>query len=235
MKRIAIIPARGGSKRIPRKNIKPFMGEPMISYPIKAALRSGLFDMVMVSTDDIEIAETALLHGAEVPFMRSDENSDDYSGTGNVMVEVLDRLNEKGEYFDLACCIYATTPLIRKERIIQAHRLIEKTSYDAVFPVGKYNSPIWRSYSVDAQALATMNFPEYDAFRSQDLPNSYFDSGQFYWFYPNVIKGLKNPNTFGNFKGVIELEDWEFHDIDEESDWKMAELKFKAHQIERYE
>ena len=149
MRRIAIIPARGGSKRIPRKNIRPFMGPPMISYPIKAAFDSGLFDTVMVSTDDSEIAEIALKYGAEVPFFRSLENSDDYTGTGDVMYEVLRRYECENEFFDEACCIYATTPLIKVNHLIKTHDLLLSQEYDSTFVVVEYDSLRFLFFTMD--------------------------------------------------------------------------------------
>ena len=227
MRRIAIIPARGASKRIPRKNIKSFAGKPMIAHSIAAAQKSGLFDVVMVSTDDEEIATISRQFGAEVPFLRSASNSDDFSGTGEVMVEVLETYEEKGETFDAACCIYATAPLITEVRLRESLNLLEKSDYDATFPVGRFSSPIWRSYKLNDDAVTSMNFPEFEKSRSQDLPQAYFDAGQFYWFYPNNLKTIPNKNSFGMNKGAIVLEEYEVQDIDEASDWDMAELKYK--------
>jgi len=226
-RRICIIPARGGSKRIPRKNIKSFAGKPMIAHSILIALKSGLFDVVMVSTDDEPIAAISRQYGAEVPFLRSASNSDDFSGTGDVMEEVLDAYAEQGETFDVACCIYATAPLITETRLREALLLLEKSEYDATFPVGRYSSPIWRSYKLNDVAATAMNFPEFETSRSQDLPQAYFDAGQFYWFYPKNLKIIPNKNSFGENKGAIVLEDYEVQDIDEPSDWDLAILKYK--------
>ena len=159
MSNLCIIPARGGSKRIPRKNIKPFLGKPIIAYSIEAAINSKLFDVVMVSTDDIEIAEVALKYGATVPFLRSKENSDDYSGTGDVVYEVLKKYNELGLNFEFVCCVYATAALINKERIIEAFKQLTNSSSDVVFPIAKFSSPIWRSYNIDLNKSIRMNFP----------------------------------------------------------------------------
>jgi len=225
--RLCVIPARGGSKRIPRKNIKEFCGKPIISYSISAAVDSGLFDKVVVSTDDEEIASIATQFGAEVPFLRSSENSDDFSGTGDVMYEVISRYESNDLYFDEACCIYATAPLISIKRLQEAFNRFSKGIFDVVFPVGRYDSPILRSYKVNEEYAAVMNFPEYEGMRSQDLYDSYFDAGQFYWFYPSKLKKLKNKNNFGSVKGVVILEEYEVQDIDQPSDWRMAEFKYR--------
>lgn len=227
MRRIAIIPARGGSKRIPRKNIKSFAGNPMIAISITTSQKSGLFDVVMVSTDDEETAVIAREFGAEVPFLRSASNSDDFTGTGDVMDEVLDAYADLGETFDVACCIYATAPLITEARLRESLDLLEKSDFDTTFPVGRFSSPIWRSYNLNDNAATSMNFPEFEKSRSQDLPKAYFDAGQFYWFYPQNLKTITNKNSFGIKKGAIVLEDYEVQDIDEPSDWKIAELKYE--------
>lgn len=230
MRRIAIIPARGGSKRIPRKNIKLFMGAPMISYPIKVALDSGLFDKVMVSTDDFEIAQIARKYGAEVPFFRSHENSDDYTGTGDVMYEVLRRYESENEIFDEACCIYATSPLLKVEHLLNTHDLLLSQEYDSTFVVVEYDSPILRSYSVDeSTGKAESNFPdtEKSGKRSQDIKRAFSDAGQHYWFFPEKLKRLSNKNLFGEKRGAIILDRMEVQDLDTSADWKMAELKYK--------
>lgn len=230
MRRIAIIPARGGSKRIPRKNIKPFMGAPMISYPIKTALDSGLFDKVMVSTDDLEIAETARKYGAEVPFFRSQKNSDDYAGTGDVMDEVLRRYEFENEFFDEACCIYATTPLLKVDHLLKTHDLLLSQGFDSTFVVVEYESPILRSFNLDdSTGKAESNFPdtEKSGSRSQDLKRAFSDGGQHYWFFPEKLKRLSNKNLFGEKRGAIILDRLEVQDLDTPSDWKMAEFKFQ--------
>ena len=207
--KLCVIPARGGSKRIPRKNVREFCGQPMISYSIAAAFDCGLFDKIMVSTDDKKIADIAIRHGAEVPFLRSLSNSDDYSGTGDVMHEVICEYEAIGLTFNVACCLYATVPLLKAHRLQEAYDLFINEGYDVVFPVGKYASPVLRSYKLGERNSATLNFPEFNACRSQDLPDSYFDAGQFYWFYPHKLKKLKNKNIFGSDKGAIVLEEYE--------------------------
>jgi len=199
----------------------------MIAYSIAAALESGLFDEVMVSTDSKEIAEVALAYGAKVPFIRSEKNADDHSGTGDVMDEVLNEYKTMGQTFDLACCIYATAPLVRPERLREAKELLLNGDFDATFPLGRFSSPIWRSYKLAADSGVEPNFPEFQKSRSQDLPDAYFDAGQFYWFYTANMETIPNKNTFGVNKGAIVLEDYEVQDIDEHSDWEMAELKYQ--------
>lgn len=142
MKRLAIIPARGGSKRIPRKNVKPFLGKPMLAYSVETALESGLFDEVMVSTDDPEIAETAERYGAKVPFVRSAATADDHAALSDVIAEVLDEYEKRGERFDAFCCLLATAPLLRGERLEEAWRLMTRWDYDSVFPVVRFGYPV---------------------------------------------------------------------------------------------
>lgn len=225
--KLCVIPARGGSKRIPRKNIKDFNGRPIIAYSIEAALNSNLFDVVMVSTEDEEIAEISRQFGAEVPFIRSKKNADDFSGPGDVIAEVLSNYREIEKEFDIACCIYATSPLIKPSRLIQGYKLLVESdgALDVVFPVGKYNSPIWRSFRMENDFAVSMNFPEFEKSRSQDLIHSYYDAGQFYWFYPNKMMELNNKNVFGTNKGAIVLDDIEVQDIDQMDDWEIAEFK----------
>lgn len=227
MKSIAIIPARGGSKRIPRKNVKEFNGKPVVAYSIEAALNSNLFSEVMVSTEDKEIAEISSKYGAKVPFLRSEKNSDDFTGPGDVVFEVLRKYEQAGQVFDNGCCIYATAPLISKGRLIEGYELLLNSNFDVVFPIGCYSSPIWRSYKMNGQDRVEMNFPEHEKQRSQDLPPAYYDAGQFYWFKIVNFEALKNKNSFGISKGAIVLRDNEVQDIDDLDDWHMAEVKFR--------
>lgn len=225
MKTIAIIPARGGSKRIPRKNIRPFCGKPMISYSIEAAINSDLFDEVMVSTDDEEIATIARQYGAKVPFMRSDKNADDFTGTGDVVFEVLNMYKATGVFFDTACCIYATAPFVNLNSLKEGFELLTHSEFDVVFPIAKYNSPIWRSYALELDGSVKMNFPENEVKRSQDLPQAYYDAGQFYWIKTTNMHSLKNKNSFGVNKGSFVLDDIQVQDIDNIDDWEIAEMK----------
>lgn len=227
MRTIAIIPARGGSKRIPRKNIKLFLGKPAIAYSIETAINSRLFDEVMVSTDDNEISRVAIEYGANVPFLRSVTNSNDFTGTGDVCAEVLDAYHKAGKDFDVACCIYATAPLIKAGRLKESLALLLNGGFDATFPVGRFSSPILRSFKVDDKSHVTLNFPQFETKRSQDLPPAYFDAGQFYWFYASNLARLPNKNSFGLNKGAIVLDDHEVQDIDELNDWVIAELKYR--------
>ncbi|MFN4122573.1 MAG: pseudaminic acid cytidylyltransferase [Flavobacteriales bacterium] len=224
-KNIAIITARGGSKRIPRKNIRPFLGKPIIAYSIEAALKSGLFDEVMVSTDDAEIAAIAKEYGATVPFMRSDENANDYAGTVDVLLEVLDSYKAIDQRFDCACCIYPTAPFVTSELLIKAFEKIKNEKLDCVFPVLPFSFPIQRALKLDKLQKMSMFYPEYLTARSQDLEKAYHDSGQFYFFRPAALqlhKRLYTENT-----AVIVLNEMQAHDIDNEEDWKVAEIKYQ--------
>ena len=180
MKNLCIIPARGGSKRIPRKNIKPFMGKPIIAYSIEAALKSSIFDEVMVSTDDVEFAEVAKKYGASVPFLRSEATSNDYATTVDVLLEVVDRYKQQGKEFDVVCCLYSTAPFVTAERLKEANgKLSDKI--DGCFTVVEYSYPIQRSLRVNEQGLIEIRYPEYLKSRTQDLEKTYHDAGQFYF------------------------------------------------------
>ena len=224
MSNLAIIPARGGSKRIPRKNIKSFLGKPIIAYSIEAAMDSGLFDEVMVSTDDEEIAEIAREYGATVPFFRSEKTSDDYATTADVIEEVLLSYREKGIEFDLACCIYPTAPLISSENLIASFNLLKSQSFDTVFPVVQYSYPIQRALKVGEQKKMSLFFEANKNSRSQDLEESYHDAGQFYSF--SVTDFLKDKELWTKNTGVIVLNELKVQDIDTLTDWKLAELKY---------
>ena len=224
MKKVAIIPARGGSKRIPRKNIKDFLGKPIIAYSIEAALASNLFDEVMVSTDDEEIAEVAKEFGAGVPFMRSPDTSDDYATTYAVLQEVLSNYASTGENFNYACCIYPTAPLVTVSSLQKAYDLLKNEGYDCVFPVVAFSYPVQRSLSFEGNRIM-MVWPENEKKRSQDLPKFYHDSGQFYFFNTEVV--LREKTLWTSRTGAIQLTDLEVQDIDNELDWTLAELKFK--------
>lgn len=220
MKNLCIIPARGGSKRIPRKNIKLFMGKPIIGYSIEAALRSGLFDEVMVSTDDEDIAEVARKYGAKVPFSRSAETSNDHAALADVLHEVLDTYQESGKRFDNMCCILATAPLISSSDIISAYNKLIESDFTSIVPVVQFSYPIWRSYCMDENGIITFNWPEYSKSRSQDLSPAYHDSGTFYWH--KITPWLEGTVR----KGGITVDEMNVQDIDTETDWKLAELKF---------
>ena len=224
MGNICIIPARGGSKRIPRKNIKEFLGKPIIAYSIQAALNSRLFDEVMVSTDDLEIAEIAKNFGAKVPFMRSVSNSDDFATTFDVIEEVINNYKELAVEFDNFCCIYSCAPFVTSEVLLKTYdHLIEK-KFDTVFPIISYSFPIQRALRVD-QGKVSMILKKNLNVRSQDLEESFHDAGQFYWC--NVSQVLNSKTILTHNTGGIEISELEAQDIDNETDWKLAELKFK--------
>lgn len=224
MKTVAIITARGGSKRIPGKNIKPFLGKPIIAYSIEAALNSGVFDEVMVSTDDAQIAEIALQLGAKVPFFRSESNSDDYATTANVLLEVLASYQAQGIHFEQACCIYPTAPFISAEKLKNAFELLIERQADSVIPITAFSFPIWRSFKLEDGKIA-YNWNEFSQKRSQDLPKAYHDCGQFYFF--NVQRFIENKLLVSDNTLGIEVPETEVQDIDTPEDWEIAELKYK--------
>lgn len=221
MKNLCIIPARGGSKRIPRKNIKLFCGKPILAYSIETAFQTGLFDEVMVSTDDIEIAEVALKYGAKVPFMRSAENSSDFATTAEVLKEVVTKYIGLGREFDFFCCIYATAPLLRSEDIIAAYNRLLESDFVCVYPVVKFSYPIWRCLELAEDGTLTRHWPEYEYSRSQELPMVYHDAGSFYWY--KTKEWLSGKNKVGG----IEVDEITVQDIDSETDCKMAEMKYR--------
>ncbi|MDG1571479.1 pseudaminic acid cytidylyltransferase [Robiginitalea sp. M366] len=223
MGNLAIIPARGGSKRIPRKNIRDFLGKPIISYSIEAALESGLFEEVMVSTDDEEIAEVARKYGAKVPFFRSKENSDDFATTASVLIEVLSRYEEFQRTFDNVCCIYPCAPLLNAKTLVAAYRNLLQ-GFDTVLPVVCFGFPIQRALKISG-AQVFWESTEYALKRSQDLEPRFHDCGQFYWF--DAIEFKSNGALITKNTGYIVLKDTEVQDIDNEVDWQLAELKYK--------
>ncbi|MDB4533240.1 pseudaminic acid cytidylyltransferase [Vicingaceae bacterium] len=225
MSKLAIIPARGGSKRIPRKNIKSFLGKPIIAYSIEMAIKSGTFDEVMVSTDDEEIAEIAREYGATVPFIRSKSTSGDFATTADVIEEVLNEYASNGNHVDLACCIYPTAPLINADKIMESFELLKTQSFDCVFPVVEYSYPIQRALKVNEQKHMDLFFKENKNARSQDLIKSYHDAGQFYSFL--VDEFIKSKQLWTENTGVIVLNELEVQDIDTLTDWKLAELKYE--------
>lgn len=222
---LAIIPARGGSKRIPRKNTRDFLGKPIIAYSIEVALKSGLFDEVMVSTDDQEIADIAIKYGAKVPFFRSEKNSDNHSTTVDVIEEVLLEYKKNGKEYDYSCCLYPTAPFITPERLKEAVQLLEKSSADSVVSVTSFSFPIWRSFKIDNGGLVKMNWPENMHVRSQDLPPAYHDCGQFYCL--DVKRFLVQKKLFTENTLPVIISEIEVQDIDNEEDWQMAEIKYK--------
>lgn len=223
MKKIAIIPAREGSKRIPHKNIRDFLGRPIIAYSIDAALKAGIFDEVMVSTDSCEIAKLAITYGAKVPFLRSTKNSDDYATTADVLLEVLHEYEIRGEVFDYMCCIYPTAPFVTAKKINKAMQMLIDKGGVGVMPVVAFSYPPQRSFVIKEETLV-MRHPEYLRSRSQDLEKYYHDCGQFYCY--DIKQYLSNKGRI--VKGMLPMEVslLEVQDIDCEEDWKIAELKY---------
>jgi len=225
MKFLAIIPARGGSKRIEHKNIKDFCGSPVIAYSIRAALDSGCFSRVLVSTDDQEIARVAVELGAEVPFMRSDKTSDDFATTADVINEVLDCLKERGETYDAIACIYATAPFITVGRLRDAVAMIGRGEAQSVFTCVEYSYPVQRSLAIGDDGRISMRYPEYACARSQDLPKTYHDAGQ---FYVSTVRSFRDCGSlWGTDTRPIVLPELEVQDLDTITDWKLAEMKFR--------
>lgn len=224
MNNLAIIPARGGSKRIPRKNIKDFLGKPIIAYSIEAALRSNLFDEVMVSTDDYEIAEIARNYGAEIPFLRSEKTANDHATTADVINEVLLEYKNLKRDFDHSCCIYATAPFVTEDRLKESYNLLIKSDFDSVVPIVPFSFPTQRGLKLFDNKI---NFahPEYINTRSQDLETIYHDTGQFYFF--NVKRFIEKQQIWTENSGGLISSELEVQDIDTEIDWKLAEIKYK--------
>lgn len=224
---IAIITARGGSKRIPRKNIRDFCGKPILAYSVEAAVASGVFDHVMVSTDDGEIAETAKKYGAEVPFFRSEKTADDHATTNDVLLEVLEEYEKLGERFDTGCCIYPTAPFVTGEKLKNAVEKLEASGADSLIPVTAFSYPPQRAMVMEEGRLA-FRYPEYLDSRSQDLQPWYHDAGQFYVFRTAAFRRTKKVMT-GNILPLV-VSELEVQDIDNLTDWKIAEMKYRLMQ-----
>lgn len=225
MSTIAIITARGGSKRIPRKNIKEFMGKPMLAYAIDAAKRAGIFDEVMVSTDSGEIAEIARSSGASVPFMRSEKTSNDFATTYDVLKEVLEEYRKSGKEFDNLCCIYPCVPFLKPDSLASAFDLMVARKANSIMPVCRYPAPVEWAMRMENGILAADDI-EKQMLRSQDLKPAFFDAGMFYFYKTDAF--LKERTTLlpGTLGYVID--EAECQDIDTPDDWKMAELKYKV-------
>lgn len=221
---IAIITARGGSKRIPHKNRKEFCGKPIIEYSIEAAKQAGIFDTVMVSTDDNKIAEIAKNAGAEVPFMRSAETSNDYATTADVLMEVLEKYKERGIRYENACCIYPTAPFVTGNKLRQAMDMLVNEKKDSVIPVVPFSFPPLRGMVINDGKLE-YKWQEYAMKRSQDLEEIYHDCGQFYAFRVESFEKEKKLVT-NNTAGMI-ISELEVQDIDNETDWELAEMKYR--------
>lgn len=223
-KAIAIITARGGSKRIPKKNIKEFCGKPIIAYSIRAALDSGIFDEVMVSTDSEEIAEIARAYGAKVPFMRSAKTSDDFATTADVLMEVLERYQEMGRTFDVMSCIYPTAPFVTPQKLQSAYDTLTKEQAIMAMPVVVFSYPPQRSYVLNGNMLE-MKWKENYNKRSQDLEKMYHDAGQFYMYQVESYIRLKGQIDQSIVPVIVD--EMEVQDIDNETDWKLAEQKYR--------
>lgn len=225
MKTLAIITARGGSKRIPRKNIKHFLGKPILAYSIEAAVMSGIFDEVMVSTEDEEIAEIAKSYGAKVPFYRSEKTAGDFATTNDVLLEVIDEYEKRGQKFDMACCIYPTAPFVTSEKIKNAMEKLETSDADTLIPVVQFSYPPQRAMVIRDELLQ-FKYLEYIDSRSQDLEKEYHDVGQFYCFKIEPYKQNKKL-MLGKILPYV-VPEMEVQDIDTESDWQIAEIKYQA-------
>ena len=221
---ICIITARGGSKRIPRKNIKEFCGKPIIAYSIEAAIKSGCFDEVMCSTDDEEIAEVARRYGASVPFMRSVATANDFATTADVLNEVVAEYRKRGKCFEYFCCLYPTAPFVNAERIRQGLEMMIAAKANGAMPVVQYSYPIQRALKISDGAVS-MREPEHLRSRSQDLEPMYHDAGQYYWYRTEAFKS--NPNIMAISPLAIITPEEEVQDIDTHDDWKMAEMKYR--------
>ncbi len=224
MSKVAVITARGGSKRIPRKNVKLFHGRPLIEYSIEAALRSELFDEVMVSTDDREIADIAVKCGAKVPFLRSTSNSDDFSTTVDVLLEVFKEYEKEGKLYDYYCCIYPTAPFLTPEKLQNSFQKFQVEKADFLIPVVPFSYPVQRAFEITENGNLNFLSPEFRRTRSQDLPKRYHDVGQFYWGKVDCLKKERTQQV-GKVIPFI-LDEVECQDIDTPEDWVLAELKF---------
>ncbi|MDK9762843.1 pseudaminic acid cytidylyltransferase [Vibrio sp. D420a] len=222
--KIAVIPARGGSKRIPRKNIKPFHGKPMIAYSIEAAKASGCFDKVIVSTDDLEIAEVAKACGADVPFLRPEDISDDYATTMDVMEHAIRWCESEGWQVDAVCCLYATAPFILPEDLQKGYELICDDTVQFAFSATSFPFPIQRAIKLDDQGSVSMFSPENELVRSQDLEEGYHDAGQFYWGQTSAF--LNKLSIFSPHSKAVLLPRCRVQDIDTPEDWELAEKLF---------
>jgi pseudaminic acid cytidylyltransferase len=220
--KIAVIPARGGSKRIPRKNIKDFCGKPMIAWSIEAAKTSDLFDHIIVSTDDAEIAEVAKQWGAGVPFMRPAELSNDYAGTTEVIAHATQWALDQGFEVEAVCCIYATAPFVQVDDLHRGWEALDSGNWAYAFTVTDYAAPIFRSFKQTPGGGIEMFFPEHFSTRSQDLPAALHDAGQFYWGRPAAW--VEGKRVFDRNSIPVIIPRWRVQDIDNEEDWLRAEI-----------
>ena len=225
--KIAVIPARGGSKRIPMKNIKNFSGKPIIAWSIEVAIKSKLFDRVIVSTDNHEIASIAKQHGADVPFMRPKHLADDYTGTSAVVKDVIQNIHKNGEQVSYVCCIYATAPFVSSKYLIKAYQDLINQNKSYAFSVTTYSFPVKRSFVINQSNVIENLFPDMTLSRSQDLQEVYHDAGQFYWGSADAF--LNDLPVFSRHSIPIILPRYLVQDIDTIEDWKQAELMFESY------
>lgn len=219
---VAVIPARGGSKRIPRKNVRPFAGVPIIAHSITCAIQSGLFERVLVSTDDEEIAQVAERYGAAVPFRRPLALSDDHTGTTPVIAHAVEWLRSDAVAPSAVCCIYATSPFVRAHELAQGLTLLQTGAWRYVFSATSFGFPVQRSFRERADHGLEMLFPEQFGTRSQDLPEALHDAGQFYWGTPDAW--IENEPVFGARSTIVRIPRWRVQDVDTPEDWTRAEL-----------
>jgi pseudaminic acid cytidylyltransferase len=227
---VAVIPARGGSKRIPGKNIKLFLGKPIIAYSIEATLKAGIFDKVIVSTDSEEIASVAREYGAETPFIRPAVLADDFSGTTEVIAHAIKWFQENGDQISLVCCVYATSPFLGSETIIKGMKILDETNKKYSLTVTHFPSSIHRALKIDNNQL-DMFWPENFNIRSQDLDEAYYDAGQMYCGRPKAF--IDDLPLFANYSAPIILPNYLVQDIDTLDDWRTAELMYKAILLKR--
>ena len=223
---ICVIPARGGSKRIPRKNIKEFNGKPIIAYSIEAALKSNCFDQVIVSTDDDEISEVARKYGAQVPFIRPDELSTDYAGTIPVIKHTIEWMEDNNNFIENVCCLYATAPFIQSKTIYKAYQQLKNSKVDYCFSVTSFAFPIQRAIKIIHNNAVSMFYPEFFSTRSQDLEESYHDAGQFYWGKARAFKD--ELQIFSEVSVPYILPRYLVQDIDTIEDWTRAEIMYRV-------
>lgn len=224
--KIAVIPARGGSKRIPKKNIKEFFGKPMIAWSIEAAKKSGIFDKVIVSTDDQEIIDVAIKYGADVPFTRPEELSDDHTATTPVIAHAIQWCLDQGFNIDAVCCIYATAPFVQSADIERGYETLISGDWAYAFSVTDFAAPIFRSFKESAEGGVEMFYPEHFGTRSQDLPEALHDAGQFYWAKPE--SWLEDKRVFDSHSKPVFVPRWRVQDIDTTADWEKAQLLAKS-------
>lgn len=226
---LCIIPARSGSKRIPNKNIMPFMGKPIIAYVIEKAISSGLFDEVMVSTDSEIISDIAIFNKASVPFLRSDFASNDFASTADVILEVINSYKMQGKIFENICCIYPTSVLVSINQLVSGFKML--SDFDSIITVQKFRHPIQRAISINTSNQATWKNADFEFFRTQDFESSYFDSGQFYWLKADSF--VEEKKIIGKKCGSIVLSEMESHDIDVLEDVVVAEIKYNLQKKNR--